>query len=170
MAETILPALLIFCLRLVDVTLYTLRFMMTIRGRKRFAWLLGFFQAIVFVTAVRGVIADTGNWLKVVGYAAGFATGMLIGLWIEGRLALGHTHLRIVSARLGARIAESLRQRGFAVTEIPARGRDGAVTLLNVDILRKDTRGTLEIVEQADPDAFITAESVRSVQRGFWNG
>ena len=67
-------ALLIFALRLVDVTAMTLRILMVMRGRKIMAWVLGFFQALVFVVAIREVFADLGNWLNIVGYAAGFGS------------------------------------------------------------------------------------------------
>ena len=40
----ILGGLLIFCLRLCDVTLGTLRIVMTVRGRKLFAALFGFIE------------------------------------------------------------------------------------------------------------------------------
>ena len=95
----LLPGLLIFSLRIVDVSLYTLRFMMVIRGRKRLAWIFAICQSLVFVTAITSVISDIGNWIKVIGYAAGFATGNVVGMLIEQRLAIGFSQLNIVSPR-----------------------------------------------------------------------
>jgi uncharacterized protein YebE (UPF0316 family) len=168
MLGTLVSAVLVFLLRLMDVTLYTMRLLSVMRGRKWFAWGFAFCQSFVFVTVMRVVLSDLGNWTKVVGYAAGFATGMLLGMWIEARLPLGYTHLRIISPRLGVKIAQELRQQGFGVTEISAQGRDGMVTLLNCNVLRRYSPKAIETITLADPDAFITAESVRSVERGFW--
>jgi uncharacterized protein YebE (UPF0316 family) len=169
-AEFALSALTLFALRVVDVSLYTVRIMMVVRGRKRIAWAFAFMQSIVFVVAIRAVLSDLGNWGKIIGYAAGFATGVIVGMWLEGRLAIGYTHLEIISPRRGAELAETLRQSGFAVTEMSGQGKDGMVSVLNCNVLRRRGRKVEEIVLRVDPDAFVTAESVRAVRRGFWGG
>jgi uncharacterized protein YebE (UPF0316 family) len=159
---------LIFFLRVANMSLDTLRVMVMMRGRKWSAWLLGFIQTVVFVVALTSVIKDLANILNMVAYAAGFATGNVVGMWMEERLAIGHVHLRIISPSCGEAIAERLRQEGYAVTEVPARGRDGEVTLLNVSVLRKNAKKALKFVQDEDPEAFVTAEDLRPVSRGFW--
>jgi uncharacterized protein YebE (UPF0316 family) len=166
--EVLLSAGLIFLLRVLDMTLDTLRVLFVMRGRKGIAWVLGFFQALIFVVAISTVLRDLDNLFNILGYAAGFATGNVVGIFLEGRLAIGHIQLSIVSPRLGAAIAERLRQDGYAVTEVPARGRDGMVALLNCSVLRRNVAKVHNIVNELDPDAFITAEDVRPVRRGFW--
>jgi uncharacterized protein YebE (UPF0316 family) len=163
-----LSAGLIFLLRLVNMSLDTLRVLMVTRGRKGLAWVFGFLQTVVFVIVFIYVIQDLNNWLNIVAYAAGFATGNVFGMWIEERIALGHVDLRIISPNWGAAIAERLREDGYAVTEIPARGRDGMVTLLNCSVRRKDLEMVEETIQEIDPKAFVTAEDVRPIQRGFW--
>ena len=138
------------------------------RGRKSIAWVLGFFQALIFVLAISSVLSNIGNLLNVVGYAAGFATGNVLGMLIEERLAIGHIHLRVVSPHRGVAIAEKLRAEGYAVTEVPGRGKDGMVAVLSCSVLRKKVDRVRSIVNTVDADAFITAEDVRSVRRGFW--
>jgi uncharacterized protein YebE (UPF0316 family) len=87
---------------------------------------------------------------------------------IEERLAIGHTHMRIISSRRGTAIAERLRDEGYAVTEIPARGKDGMVSMLNVSVLRKNIDKVRAMANDVDPEAFITSEEIRPVRRGFW--
>jgi len=87
---------------------------------------------------------------------------------IEERLAIGHTHLRIVSSRRGSAIADRLREEGYAVTEVAGRGKDGMVTVLNCSVLRKNVDRVRKVINSVDADAFITAEDVRPVRRGFW--
>ncbi len=163
-----LGAGLIFVLRVSDMTLDTLRVLVVMRGKKAIAWLLGFFQAAIFVLAISSVLKDLNNIVNVFGYAAGFATGNVIGMLIEERLAIGHTHLRIVSSRRGSAIADRLREEGYAVTEVAGRGKDGMVTVLNCSVLRKNVDRVRKIINTVDADAFITAEDVRPVRRGFW--
>jgi len=163
-----LGAGLIFLLRVSDMTLDTLRVLVVMRGRKTFAWILGFFQSAIFVLAISSVLSNLNNPLNIVGYAAGFATGNVLGILIEERLAIGHILLSIVSPRLGSAIAERLRHEGYAVTEIPARGKDGTVNLLNANVIRKNADCVRALVNDIDPDAFITSEDIRPVRRGFW--
>jgi len=163
-----LAAGLIFVLRVGDMTLDTLRVLVVMRGRKGTAWALGFFQALIFVVAIGSVLSDLDNPLNVLGYAAGFATGNVVGMLIEEKLAIGHIQLSIVSPRLGNAIAERLREEGYAITEIPARGKDGMVTLLSASVLRKHVDRVNKIIKQVDTSAFVTAEDVRPVRRGFW--
>jgi uncharacterized protein YebE (UPF0316 family) len=163
-----LSALSIFAMRITDVSFYTLRLLMTVRGRKALAWVFGFFQGILFVTVIRIVLANVDNWTTILGYASGFATGLVVGMLIEQRLALGHAHIRIFSSRQGMALSERLREAGYAVTEIPARGKDGAVTLLECNVLRRHSSQVQQLVEETDPEAFVTVQDVRPVQRGFW--
>jgi uncharacterized protein YebE (UPF0316 family) len=163
-----LGAILIFFLRVSDMTLDTLRVLMVMRGKKGIAWVLGFFQSAIFILAISSVLTHLDNPLNVIGYAAGFATGNVVGMWIEERLAIGHVSITIVSSRRGAAIADFLREKGFAVTEIPARGKDGMVSLLSCSVLRKNVVDVRKLVNEVDAEAFITAEDVRPVRRGFW--
>jgi uncharacterized protein YebE (UPF0316 family) len=166
--QAFLGAALIFCLRVTDMTLDTLRVLMVMRGKKGIAWILGFFQSAIFILAISSVLTHLDNPLNVIGYAAGFATGNVVGMWIEERLAIGHVSITIVSPRRGAAIADYLRDKGFAVTEIPARGKDGMVSLLSCSVLRKSVEDVRKLVNEVDAEAFITAEDVRPVRRGFW--
>ena len=166
--EGLLIALAIFALRVMNQSLDTLRIMMMMRGRRLATWLLGFAETVIFVITLSTVISDLNNIFNIVGYAAGFATGNVIGIWIEGRLALGHIHIRVISSKRGSAIVDKLRAEGYAVTEIPARGKDGAVSLLNASVRRRDVGRVREIVQEVDESAFITGEDMRPIWRGFW--
>jgi len=164
----LLVALTIFMLRVGDMTLDTIRVLFVVRGRKVLAWVLGFGQALIFVVAISSVLSNLDNVINVIAYAAGFATGNVVGMLIEERLAIGHIQLSIISSTRGAVIAQQLRQGGYGVTEISARGKDGMVSVIHCSVLRKDIDHVETIVLEADPGAFITAEDVRPVRRGFW--
>jgi len=163
-----LSALAIFALRLSDMSLDTIRVLFVVRGRKGLVWILGIFQSLIFVIAITRVLANLNNPLNIIGYAVGFATGNFIGMMIEERLAIGHIHLTVISSSRGAAISDKLRADGFAVTEIPARGKNGMVSVLHCDIVRKDVEHVETVILETDPDAFVTAEDVRPVRRGFW--
>ena len=161
-------ALLIFVLRVGDMTLDTIRVLFVVRGKKLLVWILGFFQSLIFVVAISSVLSELDNILNVIGYATGFATGNLIGMLIENRLAIGHVLVTVISSNRGTLIAERLRTSGYAVTEIAGRGKNGTVFELHASVLRKDVSQVETIVLESDPQAFVTAEDVRPVRHGFW--
>jgi len=161
-------ALLIFFLRVGDMTLDTIRVLFMVRGKKLLVWVLGFFQALIFVVAISSVLTQLNNILNIIGYATGFATGNIVGMMIENRLAIGHVLVNIISSNRGTFIAERLRASGYAVTEIAGRGMNGTVFELHASVLRKDVSQVETIVLESDPQAFVTAEDVRPVRRGFW--
>ena len=161
-------ALLIFVLRVVNVSLATIRFMMVLQNERIKAWFFAFLQALIFIFVIKTVFTDLGNWIKIIGYSAGFATGVIAGMWVEGKIAAGMVYLQIISSSLGAEITDRLGENGYGVTEIRGYGKDGAVTILNMLVSRKKVSEVQDLVSSIDPNVFITAESVRSAHYGFW--
>ncbi len=158
----------IFGLRILDITMYTLRLQMVTRGRKGLAAIFAFCQSLIFVTAIRAVLTNLDDLYITIGYVAGFATGLVVGMTLESRLAIGYTHLRIYSTSRGSQIAEQLRAEGYGITEVAGRGKDGMVTLLNCAVFRRDAEKVTGLVESIDPHSFISAEAVRTTTKGFW--
>jgi uncharacterized protein YebE (UPF0316 family) len=161
-------ALLIFLLRATDLTLGTLRVLAVFHGRRLLAWGLGFIGAIVFVTAIAGVLANLDNPLNILAYAAGFAFGNVLGMSIEARRAPGHSLMRIVSASRGQEIADGLHNSGRGATEFAARGLQGGICLVMSYMPRRQVPAARQLVEDLDPQAFVTVEQVRQLIGG-WN-
>ena len=116
MNETFIAALLIFVLRIIDVSLAITRILMVMRGRKALAWVFGFFQALVFIVAIREVMSELGNWTNMMAYAAGFATGNVVGIWLESKIAVGeYGGVTSCSPRTAAERAGSFKCRRVLV-------------------------------------------------------
>jgi len=158
----------IFVARFINITLDTLRFMFTLRGKRWISWILGFVESILFLVVISSVLTNLDNPLNVIGYAAGFATGNVVGMAIEKRLAIGFTQFSIISRNKSTEIADGLRQEGYGVTEIPARGRESSFLLVDCRVRRKLADEVEALVLSVDPDAFITAEDVTPRQSGIW--
>ena len=107
----ILGALLVFVMRVTDMSLDTLRMLFTVRGRKWIAAGIGVVQATVFIVAVSQVLKGPLTVGNVLGYAFGFGTGVVLGMFVEERLAIGYTMVRIYSPQCGGEIAAALPRR-----------------------------------------------------------
>ncbi|MCS6910574.1 MAG: DUF5698 domain-containing protein [Anaerolineae bacterium] len=138
------------------------------RGRKLLAGAIGAIQATVFILAVSTVLRGELNTWTVAGYALGFGTGVIVGMMVEERLAIGYAMFRIYSPTRGLAVAEALRAAGHAATEFTAQGKDGTVTVVNAVVERKHIPSVRALVERTDPAAFITLDEAHPLQRGYF--
>jgi uncharacterized protein YebE (UPF0316 family) len=159
-------AALIMALRVVDVSLDTMRVIFAIRGKRGIAAMLGFVQALIWIFAVGNAVRHLDSILHVLGYAGGYALGTFVGVTIERAIAYGVAMVRIVSRHGGVEIAEALRDRGFGVTEFAGFGRDGSVEILNTVVQRSQIPEVVALVERWDSSAFVTVEEPRVLQGG----
>jgi uncharacterized protein YebE (UPF0316 family) len=158
----------IFALRVSDMSLDTLRVLFVIRGGKTASWILGFLQSAIWVVAITSALSNLDDPWNLIAYAGGFATGNVVGMAIEERLAVGHANLRIISPGRGSAVAEAIRASGYAATELAGHGKDGMVSVINSSVRRRDLTRLQRKVEQIDPEAFLTVEEVRPLHRGYW--
>jgi len=166
--ELLLSGLFIFTMRVIDMSMDTLRMIFVIRGRKIESGVIGTMQAAVFILAVGAALSRPLNVYTILGYSLGFGTGIILGMVIEQSMALGYSMMRIFSARKGKAIAGALREAGHAATQIKGEGKGGSVSVVDTIALRKNIVNIRKIVEGIDPDAFITLEEVNSLRRGFF--
>lgn len=159
-------ALLIFCLRVTDVSMGTVRTIMIMRGMHRWAALIGFVEVSIWVVAISRVIGNLDTIWNVIGYSGGFATGTLLGMWIENKLALGYADVRIVSMCKGPEITQMIRQAGYGATQLQAEGQSGPVCMTSVVAPRKQVADIIRLVNKIDATTFVTVEEARHVVRG----
>ena len=167
-------ALLIFGLRIVDVSMAIVRMLMAVRGHRGVAALIGFVEVLVWLVAAGTALSHLDSVFHVVGYAGGFAVGNYVGVWLENRFALGINVVRAVCRSddgAGGDVthdtAEVLREAGYAVTEIGGRGRDQSVAIFDVVVPRRRVPALLDLLHEHEPSAFITVEEVRSMRGGY---
>jgi uncharacterized protein YebE (UPF0316 family) len=160
----LLTGLFIFFARIVDVSIGTVRTIVTVQGRTRLAFVLGFFEVTLWVTIISAIVKQiyTAPVLAVF-YGLGFATGNVAGIAIERKIALGHVALHAFTRRAGEAMAARLREAGQAVTTFEGEGRDGPVKEILVVCRRKNVKQVLELIKMDDPDAFYIIAHAREV-------
>jgi len=158
----------IFAIRVLNMAVDTVRMLTVMRGMRTITWILGVIQTVLFVVALGSVVNDLNNPLNIIAYSVGFATGNVIGMMIEKRLAFGYVNMTIISSKQGEELAVKLRKAGHAVTEIPARGKDGGVEILECSVQRKFAADVQNTVLTIDPEAFITSRDIQRIWRGYW--
>ena len=167
--EAFWPALLIFSLRIIDVSIGTVRMLYAMRGRKYIASCLGLVESGIFIFAISSALRDaSGNPYKMVGYAAGFATGTFIGMSLEGWIASGTILARIVTKTAGPALSTALHEAGFGMTALDGAGHQEDVQLLFVVAPRRRGKELVSIVAGIDPEAFMTIDRVNLARGGYF--
>lgn len=169
MFEVILGAFLIMILRIADVTLGTFRTIMVVQAKKMHSAVIGFFEVLIWIFAMRYIWQHMDETLNLFCYAAGFGLGNLLGITLEQKVAIGYVQVNVISRYFTDKIADKLRLSKFAVTILPAEGGSGGVALLILIIRRKDLPGVIKLIEGIDKDCFITVQHSRPY-RGFIHG
>ena len=104
---------------------------------------------------------------NVIAYAAGYSCGILMGIFVEERLALGITVVNIIVHEDEARLADELRKAGFGVTRMEAFGMRDEMHLLRVVLPRRKVNQLVRLCRKLSPKSFLTVEDVRGAYGGY---
>lgn len=111
----------IYLARVTDVSLGTMRIITLSRGLKKIAPILGFIEILIWLMAIRQIFNNLNNPACYLAYAAGFASGIFTGMWIEERVAIGLRVVRIITRFDAEELIKALRESGFGITVIDGR-------------------------------------------------
>lgn len=161
--------LLIFCARVMDVSINTLRIMFVMNGKKKIAPILGFFESLIWLLAIGQIFQNINNPMSYFAYAGGFAMGTFVGMTIEEKLALGRVLVRVITPEPMPELIEYMKDRNFRFTSVGAEGRYGKVNLLFTVMKREDLTGFIGKVKLIDDKAFYTIESVKRISEDDLN-
>jgi uncharacterized protein YebE (UPF0316 family) len=150
---------LIVLARITDVSLDTIRMVSVIQGRRLFAAVLGFFQAMVFICAVAKVLLNVDQPVYAVAYGLGFAAGTYLGMIIEQRLAFGKQLPFLVTAK-GAELAKVLRARDYRVAEVKGNTPEGDRTIFCVEIARRNAPKLIRLATAVDERCAFTVHDI----------
>lgn len=163
----ILP-LLIFSARVIDVSLGTLRIISLSRGLRKIAPILGFFEILIWLFAIRQIFNHLNNPLCYIAYAGGFATGIFTGMWIEQKLAMGLRVIRVITRKDATNLLNSLKASGYGVTTAEAEGNTGKVKIIFTVAKRSDITEVTTLIKQFNPKAFYSIEDVQAASEGIF--
>lgn len=158
----ILP-ILIFLARISDVSIATIRIMFVMSGKRYLAPILGFFESFIWLVAIGQIIQNISNPLSYFAYAAGFATGTFVGMYIEEKLALGRVVVRIITKSPANELIHFFRREDYRFSSLDAEGNEGKVNVLFTVVKREQLPHLIPQIKVYNPKAFYTIEGVKRV-------
>ena len=117
----ILLCIKIFCVRIIDVTLGTIRTMYTVKGKKFIAALIGFMEVLIWFLVVKEALQTEEKSIFIaISYALGYATGTYIGGFFANKVIRGKVAIQVFTEN--NELVNILRDKGYAVTVIDCKG------------------------------------------------
>lgn len=158
----------IFFAEMTVVTAGTLRIIFISRGHKYLAPILGFFEILVWLFAISQVMQNLGSTPCFLAFAFGFTLGNFLGIWIEGRLALGMVGVRVITQQDCRLLVEKLRAANFGVTCVEGMGSKGPVLIIFTVIKRKQLPRVIAMIRDFQPNAFYSVDDLQTYGQGIF--
>jgi len=159
--------ILIFCARIMDVSIGTIRIIFVSKGYRYLAPLLGFFEVFIWLMAMTKILENLDRWYYYIAYCGGFATGNYIGILLEEKIAIGYSSLRLITKKPADELIAALQAQGFGITYHSAEGSTGLVYVLYTIVKRSELTSVIAIINEFNPKAFYTVEEVKVVKEGI---
>jgi uncharacterized protein YebE (UPF0316 family) len=163
----VLPVL-IFCARIIDVSMGTVRVIFVSRGLKYFAPVVGFFEILIWLLAIGQIMKNLSNPACYIAYAGGFAMGNFVGISIAEKLSLGIVLIRVITAKDALPLVEHLKADNYGVTSVDGHGTSGQVKVLFTIVPRREAYSVVELIKKFNPQAFYSIEEIGFVEKGVF--
>lgn len=160
----------IFFVRILDVSMGTLRTIITIKGKSLYASIVGFIEIFIWFVIVKEALnTDETSIFIAISYALGFATGTYIGGKLSNKFISGNLSVQIITKNLN--LSNVLRENGYGVSVIDVEGIDKSQNklMLFVEINSKKLNKLQKLIKEFDEQAFVVVNETKLVQNGFMN-
>ncbi|MGM7684300.1 DUF2179 domain-containing protein [Cytobacillus sp. Hm23] len=163
-----LTALLIFLLQIIYVPVLTLRTIFLVKNRTKTAAGMGLLEAVIYIVSLGIVFNDLTNIYNIGSYVIGFSVGLLLGGFLEQKLAFGYITYQVSLLDKNEKLVNILRTSGFGVTVFEGEGIDSSIRY-RLDIISQRSREVelLQLINKFAPKAFLTSYEIRSFKGGF---
>ncbi len=162
----------IFCVRICDVSLDTLRMLFIIKGRNLIAATIGFIEVLIWFLIVREALnTDVTSLWVAISYAGGYATGTIIGGLLSNKFISGTLTVQVILSDRNDDVVTFIRKAGYAVSVIDVKGQDEEKPkyMLLMEINKKRTNQLKKLIKSLDDKAFIIINETKLVQNGYFN-
>ncbi|MDQ0272946.1 DUF2179 domain-containing protein [Cytobacillus purgationiresistens] len=166
--NSLMMVAIILIINVVYVSFFTIRMILTLKGQRYQAAFISMIEVVVYVIGL-GLVLDNLNQIQnLVAYAVGYGIGVIVGMKIEEKLALGYITVNVITKEYDKDLPRTLRELGYGVTSWAANGLEGDRMALQILTPRKYELKLYAKIKELDPKAFIIAYEPKTIHGGFW--
>lgn len=160
----------IFFARIIDVSLATFVTILTVKGKRLLATIIGFIDVIIWFLVVKEALNTnlTSYWIAL-SYAGGYAIGTFSGTTLSNILIKGKVSVQIIIDKIANNKIDIIRNYGYAVSQIDCTGKGGSKKLmLFIETDKKYINDLKEVIKKLDNNAFMVINETKYVENGFF--
>lgn len=160
----------IFLARVLDVSLATFVTVLTVKGQRLKATIIGFVDVIIWFLVVKEALNTPikSMWIALA-YAGGYAIGTFIGTTLTNILIKGKISVQVVINYASPDEIEKIRNRGYAVSQIECTGKNNTKKLmLFIEVDKKHLNDLKTVIKEIDKNAFMVVNETKYVENGFF--
>lgn len=168
--EILLLCIKIFCVRVFDVALGTVRMLFTVKGKRFVASTIGFIEMLIWFLIVKEALNTdlTSIWIAV-SYAGGYALGTLLGSYLSERLISGMVTVQAILSSANDEVVTMIRKAGYAVSVLDVKGQDDKPKyLLLIEVNKKRQNAIRKLIKELDDRAFVIINDSKTVYNGYF--
>jgi uncharacterized protein YebE (UPF0316 family) len=166
--NSVAMVLIIFIINVVYVSFFTMRMILTLKGYRYIAAFVSMVEIVIYIVGLGLVLGNLNHIQNIIAYAVGYGTGVIAGMKIEEKLALGYITVNVVTREYDKDLPKQLRETGYGVTTWSAEGLEGDRMALQILTPRKYELKLYQKIKELDPKAFIIAYEPKTIHGGFW--
>src|SRR5690606_26427151 len=106
-------ACMIILINVAYVTVFTLRLILVIKGRKGAASLLAMVEVFIYLVGLNLVLQNVSDPINMAAYCLGFGLGVYLGGRVEEYLALGYLVIQVIVDSFASDLPGKLRAAGY---------------------------------------------------------
>ena len=159
----------IFFVRILDVSLGTIRTMFVVRGKKLISSMIGFFEILVWFLVVKEALQTESNSIFIaISYSLVFATGNYIGALLSDKLITGNVSVQVFTNNNN--LEKILREHGYGVSSVVYTGyeEEAHKHMLFINVDKKKEKALRELIKKNDKEAFIIVNETKYVENGYF--
>lgn len=168
MDQVVGMVIIILVINIAYVTLFTMRMILTLKGQRYIAAAVSVVEIVIYIVGLGIVLDNLDRIENLIAYAIGYGIGVLVGMKIEEKLALGYITVNVITKEYEPDIPNRLRDLGYGVTNWVAYGREGERLMMEILTHRKYERKLYQQVKDLDSSAFIISHETKAYFGGFW--
>lgn len=158
----------ILMINIVYVSFFTIRMILTLKGQRYLAAFLSMIEVVIYVLGLGLVLNNLNEIQNLIAYAVGYGIGVIVGMKIEEKLALGYITVNVITKEYDKNLPKLLREKGYGVTDWEAHGLEGNRMAMQILTPRKFELKLYDLIKTTDPKAFIIAYEAKTIHGGFW--
>lgn len=158
----------IFCLKLLENAIGTIRMIVATNGKKMLGAILQFLIGLVWILSASLTISGSmDDPIKIFIFAIGSAVGSYVGCLVEEKIAMGESVLFCITNQ--SLVLDTLHENEFSFTVLLGSGIKQENYVILIAVPRKRKKNVIALIKEVDERAMIISECADSIYGGNKN-